>query len=95
MEQTLDIVALRSLVGVADYGGFHRAADVLRVSQSAISPHVRRLEKVVGRPLVERRARHAAFTTDGQARRGADPALGAAVAKALRGTLATPLRAAS
>ncbi|MEV6631807.1 LysR substrate-binding domain-containing protein [Actinoplanes sp. NPDC051470] len=30
-----------------------------------------------------------------RARRGADPALGAAVAKALRGTLATPLRAAS
>jgi DNA-binding transcriptional LysR family regulator len=66
MERALDIVALRSLVGVADYGGFHRAADVLRVSQSAISQHVRRLEKVVGRPLVERRGRQAAFTTDGQ-----------------------------
>ncbi|MFG1603252.1 LysR family transcriptional regulator [Actinoplanes sp. NPDC049265] len=67
MDRSLDIVALRSLVGVADYGGFHRAADVLRVSQSAISQHVRRLEKVVGRPLVERRGRQAVFTADGLA----------------------------
>jgi molybdenum-dependent DNA-binding transcriptional regulator ModE len=67
MDRSLDIVALRSLVGVADYGGFHRAAEVLRVSQSAVSQHVRRLEKVVGRPLVERRGRRAVFTADGQA----------------------------
>jgi DNA-binding transcriptional LysR family regulator len=63
----LDIVALRSLVGVADCGGFHRAAAALQVSQSAISQHMRRLEKVVGRPLVERQGRQAVFTSDGQA----------------------------
>jgi DNA-binding transcriptional LysR family regulator len=62
----LDIVALRSFVRVADCGGFHRAAATLQVSQSAISQHVRRLEKVVGRPLVERQGRQAVFTPDGQ-----------------------------
>jgi DNA-binding transcriptional LysR family regulator len=67
MGHVLDIVALRSLVAVADCGGFHRAATTMRISQSAVSQHVRRLEKVVGRPLVERQGRQAAFTSDGQA----------------------------
>ncbi|MEV6347391.1 LysR family transcriptional regulator [Actinoplanes sp. NPDC051851] len=67
MGQVLDILALRSLVAVADCGGFHRAAATLRISQSAVSQHVRRLEKVVGRPVVERQGRGAAFTPDGQA----------------------------
>jgi len=66
MGQVLDIVALRSLVAVADCGGFHRAATTLRISQSAVSQHVRRLEKVIGRPLVERLGRQAGFTADGQ-----------------------------
>jgi DNA-binding transcriptional LysR family regulator len=67
MEQVLDILALRSLVAVADCGGFHRAAAALRVSQSAVSQHVRRLEKVLGRPVVERQGRTSAFTAEGQA----------------------------
>ncbi|GAB2608528.1 putative transcriptional regulator, LysR family protein [Paractinoplanes abujensis] len=62
----LDILALRSLVAVADCGGFHRAAEALRVSQSAVSQHVRRLEKVIGRPVVERQGRATVFTPDGQ-----------------------------
>mgnify|MGYP004485281811 CR=1 FL=1 len=67
MGHVLDILALRSLVAVADCGGFHRAAATLRVSQSAVSQHVRRLEKVLGRPVVERRGRATVFTPDGQA----------------------------
>jgi DNA-binding transcriptional LysR family regulator len=67
MGPVLDIVALRSLVGVADCGGFHKAAVTLRISQSAVSQHVRRLEKVIGRALVEPQGRGAAFTPDGQA----------------------------
>jgi len=66
MGQVLDIVALRSLAEVADCGGFHRAATSLRISQSAVSQHVRRLEKVVGRPLVRRQGRRTEFTTDGR-----------------------------
>jgi len=67
MEPVLDIVALRSLLGIADCGGFHRAAQVLRISQPAVSQHVRRLEKAIGRPLVERQGRRTTFTADGQA----------------------------
>ncbi|GAA0525418.1 LysR family transcriptional regulator [Paractinoplanes ferrugineus] len=67
MGPVLDIVALRSLAAVADYGGFHRAAATLRVSQSAVSQHIRRLEKVLGRAIVERHGRTSVFTPDGQA----------------------------
>jgi molybdate transport repressor ModE-like protein len=62
MGRVLDIYALRSLVAVADCGGFHRAATTLGVSQSAVSRHIRRLEKVTGRPVVERQGRGTAFT---------------------------------
>jgi DNA-binding transcriptional LysR family regulator len=63
----LDIVTLRSLVAVADCGGFHRAAESLRVSQSAVSQHVRKLERTVGRPLVRRDGRASRFTPEGEA----------------------------
>jgi len=67
MPAVLDIVALRSIVAVADCGGFHRAAEALTLSQSAVSQHVRRLEKTVGRPLVRREGRISRFTAEGEA----------------------------
>jgi DNA-binding transcriptional LysR family regulator len=70
MAPVLDIIALRSLVAVADCGGFHRAADALVLSQSAVSQHVRRLEKVTGRPLVRREGRVSRFTSEGEAMLG-------------------------
>lgn len=62
MAQVLDIAPLRSVVAVADCGGFHRAATVLHVTQSAVSQHVRRVEAVVGGPVVEKSGRGVAFT---------------------------------
>jgi DNA-binding transcriptional LysR family regulator len=62
MAQALDIAPLRSVVAVADCGGFHRAASALHVTQSAVSQHVRRIEAVVGGPIVERSGRGVAFT---------------------------------
>jgi DNA-binding transcriptional LysR family regulator len=62
MAQVLDIAPLRSVVAVADCGGFHRAAAVLHLTQSAVSQHVRRVEAVVGGPVVERSGRGVAFT---------------------------------
>ncbi|KUI26831.1 LysR family transcriptional regulator [Mycobacterium sp. GA-2829] len=62
MSQVLDIAPLRSVVAVADCGGFHRAAAVLHLTQSAVSQHVRRIEAVVGAPVVERSGRGVAFT---------------------------------
>ncbi|MFD4509088.1 transposase [Streptomyces sp. NPDC058457] len=66
MRPVFDIIALRSLVAVADEGGFRRAAESLTLSQSAVSQHVRRLEKTLGRPVVERAGRSARFTAAGR-----------------------------
>jgi DNA-binding transcriptional LysR family regulator len=66
MGRALDIAPLRSLVAVADCGGFQRAATALHLSQAAVSQHVRRLEAVTGRPLVERQGRGSRLTPDGE-----------------------------
>lgn len=66
MAQVLDIAPLRSLVAVADCGGFHRAAAALHLSQSAVSQHLRRIEAVVGEPIVQRSGRGVVFTEVGQ-----------------------------
>ena len=66
MPQVLDIAPLRSLVAVADCGGFHRAAAALHLSQSAVSQHLRKVESVVGEPVVQRSGRGVLFTEMGQ-----------------------------
>jgi DNA-binding transcriptional LysR family regulator len=66
MAQVLDIAPLRSMVAVADCGGFHRAAAALHVTQSAVSQHLRKIEGVVGGPVVERAGRGVVFTDLGQ-----------------------------
>jgi len=66
MAAVLDIIALRSLTAVVDCGGFHRAAEALHISQSAVSQHVRRLEKIIGRPIVARAGRTTRLTADGE-----------------------------
>ena len=45
---------LRYFVAVADAGNFHRAAEQLRVAQSALSRHIRELERETGIALLER-----------------------------------------
>jgi len=66
MARNLEIDCLRTLVAIADCGGFHRAAGVLHLTQSAVSQHVRRLEAVVGVPLFERRGRISVLTPAGE-----------------------------
>ncbi len=66
MSPSLDLVQLRSLLAIADCGGFGRAAAALHVSQPTISQHVRLLEKRLRRTLVERDGRHTRFTADGE-----------------------------
>lgn len=67
MSRVLDIVPLRSFVAIADAGGFHRAAARLSLTQSAVSQHVRKLEAVIGRRLVEPSGRGSRFTAAGEA----------------------------
>lgn len=66
MESILDIGPLRSVVAVADHGGFQRAAEQLHLSQAGVSQHVRRLEAATGLRLVERHGRGSRFTPDGE-----------------------------
>src|SRR6204780_3278914 len=67
MTKVLDIPPWGGLTGGADTGGFHRAAASLQLSQSAVSQHVRRLERGLGRPLVEPDGRRARLTPSGVA----------------------------
>lgn len=66
MSRTFDIVPLRSLVAVATTGGVRRAAQSLVITQSAVSQHLRRLEKECGAPLVRHDGRGIALTEDGE-----------------------------
>lgn len=56
----LDLTHVRSFLAVVDYGGYHRAAEALHLSQPAVSQHVRRLEALLdgaGGALFERQGR--------------------------------------
>ncbi len=50
----LDVPSLRTFLTVLDVGGMTRAAEVLGLSQSAVSWKIKRLEERVGRPLLIR-----------------------------------------
>ncbi|MCW0216313.1 MAG: LysR family transcriptional regulator [Pseudonocardia sp.] len=63
----LDPVQLRSFVAVARALSFTRAAAELGIRQSTVSQHVRKLEAVAGRPLLDRDTHTVALTTDGEA----------------------------
>jgi DNA-binding transcriptional LysR family regulator len=67
MADPLDLVHLRTLVAVADSGGFHRAAAALQLSQSTVSQHVRLLERTFKEPLVQKAGRGTRFTPVGEA----------------------------
>jgi LysR family transcriptional regulator, low CO2-responsive transcriptional regulator len=50
----MEIVQLETFLAVATYGGFHRAAAALRVSQPAVSARIHALENSLGTRLFER-----------------------------------------
>src|SRR5260370_6239597 len=56
----------RSVVAVAECGGFHRAADQLNPTQSTVSQQIKRLELETKRPLSRRTTRTVALTDDGE-----------------------------
>jgi DNA-binding transcriptional LysR family regulator len=62
----LDLAHVRSFLAVVDYGGYHRAAEALHLTQPAVSQHVRRLEQRVGGPLFERRGRGVEVSARGE-----------------------------
>jgi DNA-binding transcriptional LysR family regulator len=61
----LDIAAVQAFVLVADLQSFTRAAEVLDTTQSAISIKLGKLEKQLGRRLLERSPRHVRLSAEG------------------------------
>ena len=66
MTNSLDFEHLRTLVAIADAGGFGKAAAVRHISQPALSQHVRLLERTLKRKLFERDGRVMRFTSEGE-----------------------------
>ncbi len=66
MARNLDLTALRSFVAVADSGGVTRAATQLNLTQSAVSMQLKRLEEMLGQPLLDRSARTISLTPEGE-----------------------------
>lgn len=66
MTQNLDIDLLRTLVAIADYGGFSQAAKRLHRTQSAISLQMKRLEDLSGKALFRKAGRRRILTEAGE-----------------------------
>ncbi|GAA2673815.1 MULTISPECIES: LysR family transcriptional regulator [Actinosynnema] len=66
MANSLDLEHLRTLVAIAECGGFGKAAAVRHISQPALSQHVRLLERGLKRKLFERDGRNMRFTHEGE-----------------------------
>lgn len=64
--QTFDTQLLRSLVAVAESGGFTHAARILHSTQSTVSAQIQRLEEVAGCPLFIRSTRAVRLTSAGE-----------------------------
>ncbi|WP_211191721.1 LysR family transcriptional regulator [Actinoplanes sp. TBRC 11911] len=63
----IDLRHLSTFVAVAEEGSFSRAADRLRIAQSAVSRTIRDLERDLGRQLFDRSTHHVALTQAGHA----------------------------
>ncbi len=66
MTNSLDLEHLRTLIAIAECGGFSKAAAARHISQPALSQHVRLLERSLKRKLFEKDGRQMRFTTEGE-----------------------------
>jgi DNA-binding transcriptional LysR family regulator len=57
---------MRSFLAIVRFGGYHRAAEALHLTQPAVSRHMRRLEEQLGAPLFARRGRGVELTPYGE-----------------------------
>jgi DNA-binding transcriptional LysR family regulator len=64
--RNLDMTALRSLAAVAETGGVTRAAHQLKLTQSAVSMQLKRLEESMGLDLIDRAGRKIGLTAQGE-----------------------------
>jgi DNA-binding transcriptional LysR family regulator len=66
MSINCELLDLRAFLALFDIGSFHGAADLLNVSQPALSRRLQRLEALLGTALLERTTRHVAPTPAGR-----------------------------
>ncbi|PVE45691.1 LysR family transcriptional regulator [Pararhodobacter aggregans] len=66
MRRNLDLSALRALAAIADFGGVTRAAQLLNLTQSAVSMQIKRLEESLGLTLLDRSGRGVSLTSAGE-----------------------------
>ena len=64
--QALELRHLRYFVALADAGNFTRAAEKIFIAQPTLSQQIRRLEEIVGAPLVQRRREGLRLTPAGR-----------------------------
>ena len=62
----IDMLGVQALVAIAEYQAFHRAADALNITQTALSRRLQNLESFLGVRLVERTTRSVALTRLGE-----------------------------
>jgi DNA-binding transcriptional LysR family regulator len=62
----LDVSLLRAFAAVVDAGGMTAAAGSLNLTQAAVSQQIKRLEEIVGEPLVTRNRRGMELTPAGE-----------------------------
>ena len=66
MPRNLDLTALRSFVAVAETGGVTKAANMLNLTQSAVSMQIKRLEEALATDLLDRSNRSVSLTGEGE-----------------------------
>jgi DNA-binding transcriptional LysR family regulator len=64
--QSLELRHLRYFVALADAGSFTRAAEQLYIAQPTLSQQIRRLEQIIGTPLLHRRRDGLTLTAAGR-----------------------------
>jgi len=57
---------LRTFLAIVDSGSFSQAAEQVRRTQSAISMQIKKLEEILGKPLINRDKKFSTLTADGQ-----------------------------
>lgn len=65
MDHNLQLSHLKTLIAIADKGGFTAAGEYLGRTQSAITQQMHNLEEVVGAPLFRKRGRKRELTPEG------------------------------
>ena len=61
----VDTLGVQAFVAIANHASFHRAADELHISQTAVTRRLQNLESHLGIKLIERTTRSVALTATG------------------------------